>query len=35
MRDRAAMFDLTAFSIFDVKGPGALDDRAEGPRRVR
>jgi glycine cleavage system aminomethyltransferase T/glycine/D-amino acid oxidase-like deaminating enzyme len=25
MRDRAAMFDLTAFSIFDVKGPGALD----------
>src|SRR3954462_15466255 len=25
MRDRAAMFDLTAFSIFDVVGPGALD----------
>jgi glycine cleavage system aminomethyltransferase T/glycine/D-amino acid oxidase-like deaminating enzyme len=25
MRDRAAMFDLTAFSIFDVKGPDALD----------
>jgi glycine cleavage system aminomethyltransferase T/glycine/D-amino acid oxidase-like deaminating enzyme len=25
MRERAAMFDLTAFSIFDVKGPGALD----------
>ena len=25
MRDRAAMFDLTAFSIFDVKGPAALD----------
>ena len=25
MRDRAAMFDLTAFSIFDVEGPGALD----------
>jgi glycine cleavage system aminomethyltransferase T/glycine/D-amino acid oxidase-like deaminating enzyme len=25
MRDRAAMFDLTAFCIFDVKGPGALD----------
>jgi glycine cleavage system aminomethyltransferase T/glycine/D-amino acid oxidase-like deaminating enzyme len=25
MRDRAAMFDLTAFSIFDLKGPGALD----------
>ncbi|MHB8468650.1 MAG: GcvT family protein [Gaiellaceae bacterium] len=25
MRDRAAMFDLTAFSIFDVAGPGALD----------
>ena len=25
MRDRAAMFDLTAFSIFDVKGPGALE----------
>jgi glycine cleavage system aminomethyltransferase T/glycine/D-amino acid oxidase-like deaminating enzyme len=25
MRERAAMFDLTAFSIFNVKGPGALD----------
>jgi glycine cleavage system aminomethyltransferase T len=25
MRDRAAMFDLTAFSIFDVTGPGALE----------
>jgi glycine cleavage system aminomethyltransferase T/glycine/D-amino acid oxidase-like deaminating enzyme len=25
MRDRAAMFDLTAFCIFDVIGPGALD----------
>ncbi len=25
MRDRAAMFDLTAFCIFDVQGPGALD----------
>src|SRR5262249_40367859 len=25
MRDRAAMFDLTAFCIFDVLGPGALD----------
>ena len=25
MRDRAAMFDLTAFCIFDVMGPGALD----------
>ena len=25
MRDRAAMFDLTAFTIFDVSGPGALD----------
>ena len=24
MRDRAAMFDLTAFCIFDVTGPGAL-----------
>jgi glycine cleavage system aminomethyltransferase T len=24
MRDRAAMFDLTAFCIFDVSGPGAL-----------
>jgi glycine cleavage system aminomethyltransferase T/glycine/D-amino acid oxidase-like deaminating enzyme len=24
MRDRAAMFDLTAFCIFDVAGPGAL-----------
>jgi glycine cleavage system aminomethyltransferase T/glycine/D-amino acid oxidase-like deaminating enzyme len=25
MRDRAAMIDLTAFAIFDVRGPGALD----------
>ena len=25
MRDRAAMFDLTAFCVFDVLGPGALD----------
>src|SRR5437867_1634006 len=25
MRERAAMFDLTAFCIFDVAGPGALD----------
>src|SRR6059058_4059638 len=25
MRDRAAMFDLTAFCIFDVVGPGALE----------
>ena len=25
MRDRAAMFDLSAFCIFDVCGPGALD----------
>jgi glycine cleavage system aminomethyltransferase T/glycine/D-amino acid oxidase-like deaminating enzyme len=25
MRDRAGMFDLTAFQIFDVLGPGALD----------
>src|SRR3954463_6179554 len=25
MRDRAAMFDLSAFCIFDVAGPGALD----------
>jgi glycine cleavage system aminomethyltransferase T len=25
MRDRAAMFDLTAFSIFDITGPGALE----------
>ena len=25
MRDRAAMFDLTAFCVFDVVGPGALD----------
>jgi glycine cleavage system aminomethyltransferase T/glycine/D-amino acid oxidase-like deaminating enzyme len=24
MRDRAAMFDLTAFCVFDVRGPGAL-----------
>jgi glycine cleavage system aminomethyltransferase T len=25
MRDRAAMVDLTAFAVFDVVGPGALD----------
>ena len=25
MRERAAMFDLSAFCIFDVSGPGALD----------
>jgi glycine cleavage system aminomethyltransferase T/glycine/D-amino acid oxidase-like deaminating enzyme len=25
MRDRVAMFDLTAFCVFDVVGPGALD----------
>ena len=25
MRERAAMFDLTAFCVFDVIGPGALD----------
>src|SRR5262249_6777690 len=25
MRDRAGLFDLTAFCIFDVVGPGALD----------
>jgi glycine cleavage system aminomethyltransferase T/glycine/D-amino acid oxidase-like deaminating enzyme len=25
MRDRAAMFDLSAFCVFDVTGPGALD----------
>ena len=25
MRDRAAMIDLTAFALFDVGGPGALD----------
>jgi glycine cleavage system aminomethyltransferase T/glycine/D-amino acid oxidase-like deaminating enzyme len=25
MRDRAAMIDLTAFCVFDVTGPGALD----------
>jgi glycine cleavage system aminomethyltransferase T/glycine/D-amino acid oxidase-like deaminating enzyme len=25
MRDRAAMIDLTAFAIFDLAGPGALD----------
>ncbi|MGH3992488.1 MAG: aminomethyltransferase family protein, partial [Pseudonocardiaceae bacterium] len=25
MRDRAAMFDLTAFCVFDIVGPGALD----------
>ena len=25
MRDRAAMVDLSAFAIFDITGPGALD----------
>jgi glycine cleavage system aminomethyltransferase T len=30
MRERAALFDLTAFFVFDVKGPGAL----EGVQRV-
>ena len=25
MRDRAAMFDLTSFCVFDVVGPGALE----------
>jgi glycine cleavage system aminomethyltransferase T/glycine/D-amino acid oxidase-like deaminating enzyme len=25
MRDRAAMIDLTAFTVFDISGPGALD----------
>jgi glycine cleavage system aminomethyltransferase T len=25
MRDRAAMVDLTAFAVFDITGPGALD----------
>jgi glycine cleavage system aminomethyltransferase T/glycine/D-amino acid oxidase-like deaminating enzyme len=25
MRDRAAMFDLTAFCVFDILGPGALE----------
>ena len=25
MRDRAALIDLSAFAIFDVVGPGALD----------
>ena len=25
MRERAAMFDLSAFCVFDVLGPGALD----------
>src|SRR4029453_15564073 len=30
MRDRAAMFDLTAFCVFDIVGPGAL----EGVQRV-
>ena len=30
MRERAAMFDLTAFCIFDVTGPGALESRAAG-----
>ncbi len=25
MRDRAAMFDLSAFAIFDITGPGALE----------
>ena len=32
MRERAAMFDLTAFCIFDVIGPGALDVGADGSR---
>ncbi len=32
MRDRAAMFDLTAFSIFDVVGANALDSRPAGRR---
>ena len=44
MRDRAAMIDLTAFAIFDVLGPRALDvvqrvamrqmDVADGPSRL-
>ena len=44
MRDRAAMIDLTAFAIFDVTGPAALDvvqrvamrqmDVADRPRRL-
>ena len=44
MRDRAGMVDLTAFAIFDVVGPGALDavqriavsqcDVARRPRRL-
>ena len=44
MRDRAGLFDLSAFAIFDVSGPGALDALQRGldasgrrrgrPRRV-
>ena len=44
MRERAAMFDLTAFCVFDVVGPGALEcvqkvgvrqmDVAGRPRRL-
>ena len=30
MRDRAGIFDLSAFAIFDVSGPGALDGAADG-----
>ena len=30
MRDRAAIFDLSAFCIFDVAGPGRARDRAAG-----
>ena len=32
MRDRVAMFDLTAFCVFDVIGAGALDSRSSGCR---
>ena len=32
MRERAAMFDLSAFAIFDVAGAGALDDACSGWR---
>ena len=32
MRERAAMFDLTAFCVFDVVGPNALDACRWSPR---
>ena len=32
MRDRAGIFDLSAFAVFDVSGPGALDGAADASR---